>query len=485
VTSPDRPIGAGLARAGLWPERLPRQEAVPVAAGPAATGATAAATAAPVLPVEQSAQRWPWRGVQWTLVYVGFLGYIFAITTYRFPIGDVSIVIALFGLLMQREPIRVPGVLKGLAVFLLWAVVGYTMTSYPGMVTAKLQIVGKLWLIALVAANALRTREQIRFFLFFWLGCFALYPVRGALFNYYIYHETLFGRALWNYIFSNPNDLAAYCILQLSMGLGLHALERKGPVRLATRLGMAVVPFLIVITKSRGAFLGFAGFLLLVLSGQKRRGRAIGLTILIAGIVLAVAPRGVLDRVFALQKIEQTGDVGAADEEGSAEQRYEIWKVARAVIAENPISGVGLGAYPAAHFRMFMRGQFKQTAYGYRDTHSTYLNVMAETGAIGFLIFVLSYGLTLMDIERTRRRAKALRPYTAQTLFALEAGTLGFFIAAIFGSMAYVSFLVLHVVVTWCVAELVRAELARAARQQRAAGTMQLVRGPTPLPGAR
>ena len=70
--------------------------------------------------------------------------------------------------------------------------------------------------------------QQIRFFLAFWLACFAFYPVRGALFNYYLYHENLFGRAIWNYIFSNPNDLAAFCILQLSMALGLYAIEEQG-----------------------------------------------------------------------------------------------------------------------------------------------------------------------------------------------------------------------------------------------------------------
>src|SRR5215208_4392259 len=210
---PDHPMGAGLAGGGLWPAHIPRR-AAPEVSVPSGGQGTAAEQ---VLPPEVSAERWPWRRVQWTLTYLGFLGYIFAITTYRVPIGDVSIVLALVGLLTMKEPIRVPGLLKGLGVFLLWGLVGYTVSNYPALVYAQLEQIAKLWLIALVAANALRTRTQLRFFLFFWLGCFALYPVRGALFNYYVYRETLMGRALWNYIFSNPNDLAAYCILQLSM----------------------------------------------------------------------------------------------------------------------------------------------------------------------------------------------------------------------------------------------------------------------------
>jgi len=342
----------------------------------------------------------------------------------------------------------------------------------------------KLWLIALVAANALRTRAQVRFFLFFWLGCFALYPVRGALFNYYLYRETLFGRALWNYIFSNPNDLAAYCILQLSMAFGLYALEAKGPVRLASRLGLFVLPMVILLTKSRGAFLGFATFLLFVLWGQKRRGRAIGITIAVAAALLVVAPSGVLDRVFALKNIEKTGDVAAADEEGSAEQRYEIWKVARLIIRENPVVGVGLGAYPAEHQIASRQPQFKETARGRRDTHSTYFNLTAETGFIGLFIFVVSYLSVFVSVESTRRKLKKVRPSSAQALYALEVGAVGFFIAAIFGSMAHVSFLILHMVTMWSVAELMRREAAAAAAARRAQ-SYQLINAGAPLPAPR
>jgi O-antigen ligase len=480
MTTPDRPMGAGLGGGGLWPAHIPRPAPAAAPLQPAHTGQAPVQT----LPAEISAERWPWRGVQWTLTYVGFLAYIFAITTYRFPVGDVSIVLALIGLLTMKEPIRVPGVLKGLGVFLLWGVVGYAFSNYPDLVFAKLDQLVKLWLIALVAANALRTRAQVRFFLFFWLGCFALYPVRGALFNYYLYRETLFGRALWNYIFANPNDLAAYSILQLSMAFGLYALEAKGPVRLATRLGLFVLPMVILLTKSRGAFLGFAGFLLFVLWGQKRRGRAIGITIAVAAALLVVAPSGVLDRVFALKNIENTGDVAAADEEGSAEQRYEIWKVARLIIRENPVVGVGLGAYPPTHQIASRQPQFKETARGRRDTHSTYFNLTAETGFIGLFIFVASYLSVFVNVESTRRKLKKVRPASAQTLYALEVGAVGFFIAAIFGSMAHVSFLILHVVTMWSVAELMRREAAAAAAARRAQ-SYQLIHAGAPLPAPR
>jgi O-antigen ligase len=384
----------------------------------------------------------------------------------------------------MKEPIRVPGLLKGLGLFLLWGMIGYALSDYQPLVFDRLNQMVKLWLIALVAANALRTREQLRFFLVFWLACFGFYPVRGALFNYYLYHENLFGRAIWNYIFSNPNDLAAYCILQLSMALGLNSLEGKGPVRLGTRLGLVLLPMVILLTKSRGAFLGFGVFLLFALWGQRRRGRAIGITVVVAAALIFVAPEHVLDRFLALRKIEQTGDVGAADEEGSAEQRYEIWKVARLIIREHPIAGVGLGAYPREHEWAAMRPQFKDVARGRRDTHSTYLNVTAETGFIGIIIFASTYLATLIGIDSTRRKLKKLRPLTAQLVYAMEIGTVGFFIAALFGSLAHVSFLVLHVVAMWCIVDMMKREVSAGAAARRAQAT-QLMHAGSPQPMAR
>jgi O-antigen ligase len=392
-------------------------------------------------------------------VYVGLLGYIATITTYRLAIGDVSMVLALLGLLMQKQKFRLPGLLAGLGVFLAWCVVGYALTAEPAAVFLRLQTVGKLWLIALVAANALRTRAQIRFFIVFWLACFAFYPVRGALFNYYIYGETVYGRAAWKYIFSNPNDLAAYCILQLSLALGLLSLERRGPVKAGTIAGLAVIPLLILLTRSRGAFLGFAGFVLLVVAGHRKRGKASIITAALAALVIFIAPADVLDRVQGLEKVQGTENLQDADKEGSAYQRYEIWKVARTIIRDHPVVGVGLGAYPFYHARYSLRSQFDPTAQGYRDTHSTYLNLTAETGFVGVLIYILSYIGTLVKIDSIRRRAKKLLPATAQTLFVYEAGTLGFFISAVFGSMAHVSFLVLHMVLTWAIADQVKREL--------------------------
>jgi probable O-glycosylation ligase (exosortase A-associated) len=471
-------VPAGLAPGGLWPAHIPRPQAPGIPVAPRAPQPRGDEPAPETRDVAQA--RMPWVGVQWTLIYIGFLGYVFAITTYRLPIGDISMALALIGLLTQRERFRMPGLLAGLGVFLIWCVIGYAVTRDPGLVWQRLQIVGKMWIIGIVAVNALRSREQIRFFIVWWLACFAFYPVRGAIFNYYIYHETVVGRAAWNYIFSNPNDLAAYCILLLGLALGLLSMERRGPVKLGTVLGLAMLPFLILLTRSRGAFLGFAVFLLIVILGRRQRVKALLVTAVISVIVFSVAPKDVLDRVQGLESVQSTDDLKDADQEGSAYQRFEIWKVARTIIKDYPVTGVGLGAYPAMHARYARRSQFDPTALGRRDTHSTYLNLTAETGFVGVFIYLFTYISTLVSINSVRRRAKKLLPQTSQSLFVFLSGILGFFTAAVFGSMAHVAFLPLSVIVAWTLSDVATKEM-----NQMEADRRKLAYANTPTVAAR
>ena len=60
------------------------------------------------------------RQVGWTFMFVAFLGYIFAVTTYRLPIAELSMIAALIGLLLQRERLRLPAMLLWSGLLLGW-----------------------------------------------------------------------------------------------------------------------------------------------------------------------------------------------------------------------------------------------------------------------------------------------------------------------------------------------------------------------------
>ena len=57
---------------------------------------------------------------------------------------------------------------------------GISPRSIPTMVSQQLTDLVKIWLIVLVATNALRSPQQIRFFTVFFLGWYLFYPARGC-----------------------------------------------------------------------------------------------------------------------------------------------------------------------------------------------------------------------------------------------------------------------------------------------------------------
>ena len=433
-----------------------------------------------------SSYDWPWKGVEWSLTYVAFLVYIFVVTTYKLRIGDVAMAGALLGVLFVRQGVRVTAPLLWMGAWVVWSAIGSLQSEYSSLVMDEVITIGKVWLIAFVAVNTLRTKATIRLYCVFFLGCYALFPTRGAIFNY-LGGYTVFGRALWNYIYSNPNDLAALTLLQLSIAVSLLRVEWHKWTRYCVLLGCAVLPVLILMTQSRGAFLALAIFVALYIAGQKKRARALIAVGALAAIVVMAAPGGVWKRVSGLAHFgTQTSELKQVDEEGSAFQRYEIWRVARAIIADHPAFGVGFGAYPEAHRAYVAGGGFNRVARGGRDTHSTYLNVAAETGFIGLTLFMAAMIAVLASAERARRRWRAVIPDGAQQLYALELGMIAYLIAGLFGSFAKLSFLYLHVALLVAVAHWLE-EAGREALARQGLGTPRrggLPRAATPLSGA-
>lgn len=399
--------------------------------------------------------------VDWTFTLAGFLLYLLVITSYRLPLGEVAIVMALGGTLVQRGGIRFPVYLRWFVGFSVWALLATTQTAYPDWAIPQLIILVKLCLIVYAAANALQTGGQVRLFMVFFLGCFALFPLRGAMFNFFFYNSDMQGRAIWNLLYSNPNDLGAMALLQLSMASALLISEKKGWVRLAALAGMIALPMLILMTQSRGVFLGLLVFIAIAFAGQRRRAR-LALRLMVLAVILAsVAPAGVWARLQTLQHATNTTTLDQVDgEEGSARQRYEIWRVAWKIIREHPVTGVGFGAYKPTHEQYAMDPEFNPTARGARDTHSLYFNVLAETGFLGLTLYLGMVASIFIVAERARRRCRGIFETGARQLLMLEAGLLAFLVASIFGSLPYLPHLLLHLVLIYAVSMVSMQQLA-------------------------
>ena len=118
--------------------------------------------------------------------------------------------------------------------------------------------------------------------------------------------------------------------------------------------------------------------------------------------------------------------------------------------------GVGLGAYSSEHGRYAPR--FAAIAGGNRDTHSTYLNVTAETGFVGLALFLSIFVAAIAHAEGIRRRVVRIDPHVAQQILFLELGLVSFFMAGVFGSFSHLNVTYVYTMFIWTFAEAAKRE---------------------------
>lgn len=385
--------------------------------------------------------------VDWSVSYVAFLVYVFVVTTYRVPLGTVSLALALIALPLERHRLRIPLPLGIFGAFVLWNGFASLVTPFGSFNGEAFELVVKIWLVVFVGVNVVTNHRRLWFFVTFFLVCFATHPARGAIFNY-VGGYRYWGRALWEGEFSNANQLAGLGLLQLSLAVSLLYTKVRGIIRWGALASVLVLPLLILLTQSRGVFIGMTVFGLVAFSGVIQRRVKVQMAKIAVVIVVGTiifAPSSMWRRLGGLAKLASITTLVEADETGSAAARFTIWQTATQVIGAYPVTGVGMGAYPEAN-AVFA------PEIGAFDVHSTYLNVLAEGGGPSLILFLMMLGSIYAHSRRSRRQLKAHNPQQAQTLWFLEAGLTGFLISAIWATMDGVQLFYLHAFILWMAA---------------------------------
>jgi putative inorganic carbon (HCO3(-)) transporter len=375
---------------------------------------------------------------------IGLCVFTYAIVTYRWPVGDVGIAISLIGLLFQRGTVQTTRLFWLYFAFVLWALLASFASDYAGAARAEVVERLKLALVILVASSALQTARQLRFYLLFYLACFSLYPLRGALFNYFLYGERLAGRAIWNYIYANPNDLAALSLLTLGIALSVATSRAvRSLFRWAAGASAALCVAVIFLTESRGVFIGLAACMVPAAIGLVWRNpkRLIYGAILVS-IAAYTIPQPVWTRLSGIEKLTNV----EADPEGSAAQRFEILKVATRIALDHPIFGVGLGAYRKTNARY-------APELGQRDAHNTYVSLAAELGIPGLALWVALFAIGLRSPAGPHNLGEHEETGIEEAWIARS--LVGFLIAGAFGTYSALTFPYLVLVI------LTRARLLR------------------------
>ena len=367
------------------------------------------------------------------LSLIGLFIFTFFLVTARFPtlFTEVGIYLALLGLVLRPQEVRFPAPVRWATALVLWGLLTTLTAVSPELAWPALVELLKSLVIFFVVMNALRTPQQLRAYILVFLVAFLIYPARGAVMNY-LTGQLYFGRTLWNGIYSNPNDLAAITLLVLGLALSIATVKTQNlRVRQAAIAYVPLTVLIILLTQSRGTFIGLlVGFGPTMLSRMRRRPSVAGPVLIIVVLAAVLVPAAAWHRFGDITKVTSSETIREADKYGSAQQRFDILKVGWQIAIDHPLLGVGIGCYNEANAIYAPR-------LGKRDAHNTYINLAAEMGFPGLLLWLGLVGSVLAWVRRRRRSLEA-DDRTIQILW-LERAIVGCLVAAFFASYSAIT----------------------------------------------
>jgi O-antigen ligase len=243
-------------------------------------------------------------------------------------------------------------------------------------------------------------------------------------------------------MFKNPNDLALnmVAVLPLAGAFIIRPIStfRRGLAALSAGLMLIAV----VASQSRGGTLGLVA-MVLVLSANvvKRRPAAVFAAALVAMLALPLLPSSYWQRIASItdKNLDQTG---------SREARSRLLKESFDAFVANPLTGVGAGQFK--NYNPDGRDE------AWRESHNVVMQVAAELGIGGLMIFGFLLARAMYGPIQTRRLLRRLdsgrghqrngavpavdaeeREFLTTHAEMLSAALAGWFVCALFASVAY------------------------------------------------
>ena len=184
-------------------------------------------------------------------------------------------------------------------------------------------------------------------------------------------------------IFGNPNIFAEYLVMAIPLTVGIFWSTKRDGVRLLFLAMFLLQAASLVLTMSRGGWLGLAvaAFVFIWLV----RKELLLLAVPLMGAAVFVIPTSIVNRFMTIFNFADS----------STSYRFQIWEVTETIIHNHFLMGLGLGYRPfKAVFEQYMPGM------GIFHAHNAFLQIFAEMGIIGFAIFLIFMVSIFVNLAR-------------------------------------------------------------------------------------
>jgi len=293
-----------------------------------------------------------------------------------------------------------------------------TITSY----TVKSSVLVLMMHIAFIAfyfiiTNTIKTRKQ----LFSLAAVLVLATSLAALYGLYQYKfvgstsEAWIDTTMFEDIksrvgstFENPNVFGEYLVLIIPVAIAMLWGSKNWLSRIAA-LGLGLIMLAaLAVTYSRGAYIGLVLALGLFAVLRDRRFVLLG----VVGLFLLpfVLPPSVINRFASIGNLQDT----------SSSYRISVWLGSLRIAKDFWPSGIGLGIEP---FKLIYPKYSLTAAYAHHS-HNIYIELLIETGIVGFILFlsmlVVFYKEIFAGFYKTRDR------FISTFMIAVGAGLTGY-----------------------------------------------------------
>jgi O-antigen ligase len=289
-----------------------------------------------------------------------------------------------------------PGFLFVLIMFVGWTLISASWAENPNAAIETFTRYLPNAMLFLIVFAAVRTRDQLLWVVgAFVLGAF----ISGA---YGLVAAPPSDDIRLGGAGGDPNETAAAMVAGLALATALAVALRGRPfLRVASSAVVGILGFAVFLTASRGGLVALGAALIasIFLAGRQR-GRMIAWSAIAVAITVfyfaAIAPDAVRERV-----IHPEGGTG----------RVDIWTVGWRMVEAHPVQGIGAGNFTTASVHYLLEpGAILRADFIIDEpkvAHNTYLQVLAELGVVGLVLFLTILVFSLVCAFKAHKVAAA------------------------------------------------------------------------------
>ncbi|MDE3136589.1 MAG: O-antigen ligase family protein [Acidobacteriota bacterium] len=288
-----------------------------------------------------------------------------------------------------------------------------------------------------------------------------------GLVSLYVIRDWQLGSAVYGasyrpgYVAGDANFFTASVLLSLPVALLLLWNERSAAVRIFCFGSLLVTLAAITLAASRGGFLGLLVAMGWLLWRSRTRFRNLVLVGAALGLLLAISPLSPVAR-FLHPDYSDTDSVRI---------HLALWRAGLRIVRDHPLTGIGVGQFKAAV------GEYSSEKDLSLLAHNTYLEIAAEMGLGGLGLFLVIFGSSFRTLTRVRLAAERHGPPLLRVAATgIQAGLLGFGVAAFFVSAEFLRMFWFMLFLSICLLALEQEEAARVAAAEGRPSTAEAAR---------